>query len=86
MFQKMVLILILKPEKNISIRRFINFMAVCKRNLEFDGYDEEDIERFKSCRGLSCEDDCCDDDDYDESDEYDDEDFDICGDYIDEED
>ena len=78
MFPKMVLISILKPEKNISIRRFINFMATCKRNLEFDGYDEEDVERFKSCQGLSCE------DDYDETDEYDDEDFDVCSDYIDE--
>ena len=78
MFPKMVLISILKPEKNISIRRFINFMAACKRNLEFDGYDEEDVERFKSCQGLSCE------DDYDETDEYDDEDFDVCSDYIDE--
>lgn len=53
-------------------------MAACKRNLEFDGYDEEDVERFKSCQGLSCE------DDYDETDEYDDEDFDVCSDYIDE--
>lgn len=77
----MVSISILKPEKNISIRRFIKFMATCKRNSEFDGYDEEDVERFKSCQSLSC-----DDDDYDESDEYDDEDFDDCDEYDDEED
>lgn len=61
-------------------------MAACKRNSEFDGYDEEDIERFKSCQGLSYEDDCCSDEDYDESDEYNDEDFDDCSDYVDEED